>query len=183
MKVVRDDHDSEPLLGQRPDEVQHLPRLRHAEGGRRLVEDDDARVPHHRLRHRHGLTLPAREAGNSLPDGLQRRHGQALERLARAPLHRRLVQHDAAEQPLAAEEHVRHHVEVVRERQVLVDDLDPEPSGVARAVDVDRLALDQNLALVERVNPAIPLISVDFPAPLSPTRAMTSPGSTSKSTL
>ena len=35
--------------------------------------------------------------------------------------------------PLAAEEHVLHDVEVVAQREVLVDDLDAERAGVARA--------------------------------------------------
>ena len=36
---------------------------------------------------------------------------------------------------LAAEEHVLHDVEVVAEREVLVNDLDAERGRVARAVD------------------------------------------------
>ena len=54
---------------------------------------------------------------------------------------------------LAPEEHVGDDVEVVGEREILVHDLDPELGGVARAVDVDRLALEEDLALVERVDP------------------------------
>ena len=54
--------------------------------------------------------------------------------------------------PLAPEEHVGDDVEVVGEREVLVHDLDPEPGGVARAVDVDALALEAHLAFVERVD-------------------------------
>ena len=47
-----------------------------------------------------------------------------------------------------AEEHVLDDVEVVAQRQVLVDRRDPECLGVARAVQVDRLALPQDLAPV-----------------------------------
>ena len=57
-----------------------------------------------------------------------------------------------ASNPLPAQEHVGHDVEVVGEREILVDDLDAEPGGVAGAVDVDRLALVAHLALVERVD-------------------------------
>ena len=50
---------------------------------------------------------------------------------------------------LAAEIHVLDDVEVVAEREVLVDDLDPEPDRVLRARDVDGVALEEDLALVE----------------------------------
>ena len=49
---------------------------------------------------------------------------------------------------LAAEVHVLDDVEVVAEREILVDDLDPEPRGVLRPVDVHLLALEQDLAAV-----------------------------------
>ena len=42
VEVVRDEDDREPLLGEAAHEVEHLPRLRDAERGRRLVEDHDA---------------------------------------------------------------------------------------------------------------------------------------------
>ena len=54
--------------------------------------------------------------------------------------------------PLAAEEHVLDDVEVVAEREVLVDDLDAELAGVGRAVDRHRLAVEQHLAAVDRVD-------------------------------
>ena len=49
---------------------------------------------------------------------------------------------------LAAEVHVLDDVEVVAEREILVDDLDPELGGVLRAVDRDRLAVEEDLAAV-----------------------------------
>ena len=51
---------------------------------------------------------------------------------------------------LTAEVHVLDDVEVVAEREILVDDLDPEPGGVLRAVDRDRLPVEEDLALVGR---------------------------------
>ena len=51
---------------------------------------------------------------------------------------------DEAALALPAEEHVLDDVEVVAEREVLVDDLDAEGGGVARAVDVDRLAVEED---------------------------------------
>ena len=78
---------------------------------------------------------------------------EALHRLARLRLHlgsRRTLERVVR---LAAEVHVLDDVEVVAEREVLVDDLDPEPGGVLRAVDRDRLAVEEHLALVDRVDP------------------------------
>ena len=55
---------------------------------------------------------------------------------------------------LPAEEHVLDDVQVVAEREVLVDDLDAERGRVARAVDRHRLALEEEVARVDRVDPA-----------------------------
>ena len=72
VEVVGDEDDGEPLLGEPPDEVEHLPRLGDAERGRRLVEDDDAGVPHHGTADRDGLALAAREARDLLSDRADR---------------------------------------------------------------------------------------------------------------
>ena len=52
---------------------------------------------------------------------------------------------------LASQVHVLHDVEVVAQREILVDDLDPEPRGVLRPVDLDLMALEDDLAAVRRV--------------------------------
>jgi hypothetical protein len=156
VEVVRDEHDGQPALRQPAHEVEHLARLRDAERRRGLVEDHDLRVPHHRLGDGDGLALSSREPGDRLAHGAQRRHGEAVERRTRLLLHRRLVEH-RARHLLAPEVHVRDHVEVVREREILVHDLDPELGRVAGAVDRDRPAVEADLALVERVDPGDPL--------------------------
>ena len=61
---------------------------------------------------------------------------ERLQRLGRALLHHRLLEPLERVVRLAAEEHVLDDVEVVAEREILVDDLDPEPGGVLRAGDV-----------------------------------------------
>ena len=127
-------------------------RLGDAERGRRLVEDDDAGVPHHRASDRDRLTLAARQARDRLTDRADRRHAKALQRLGRPGLHRRLLEAPETVVDLAAEVHVLHDVEVVAQREVLVDDLDPEPGGVLRPVDRDLLAVEVDLAGVERVD-------------------------------
>ena len=151
VQVVRDQDDPEALLGQPVDEREHLLRLRDAEGRGRLVEDDEPRVPHHRARDRDRLPLAARERRDRLPDRANRRDAEARERLARLRLHRGLPQ-DLEPVRLAAEVHVLDDVEVVAEREILVDDLDPELRRVLRAADRDRLAVEQHLAVVHPVD-------------------------------
>jgi hypothetical protein len=51
------------------------------------------------------------------------------------------------------EEHVRDDVEVVAQRQVLVDRRDPERLGVTRAVEVDRLPFPHDLPAIRSPQP------------------------------
>ena len=55
---------------------------------------------------------------------------------------------------LPAEEHVLHDVEVVAQREVLIDDLDAELGRVTGGVDRDRLAVEAVLAGVGGVDAA-----------------------------
>ena len=123
-----------------------------AERGGRLVEDHELGVPHHGLGDRHGLALAAGEAGDGLAHGAQRGDGEALQRLARLGLHRGLVELAHPVDQLAAEVHVLDDVQVVAQREVLVDDLDAEVRRVLRAVDAHRLALEADLPAVDRVD-------------------------------
>ena len=69
-----------------------------------------------------------------------------LHRLGRPRLHLGLLEPLEDVVRLAAEVHVLDDVEVVAQREILVDDLDPELGGVLRAVDRDRLAVEEDLA-------------------------------------
>ena len=75
-----------------------------------------------------------------------------FERLGRLRLHDRLLQALEPVVHLAAEVHVLDDVQVVAEREVLVDDLDAEARRVLRPVDRDRPRLEQDLAGVGRVD-------------------------------
>jgi hypothetical protein len=123
-----------------------------AERGRRLVEDHHLGVPHHGLCHGHGLALAAGQAGHALAHGPQRGHRETLQRLLGPCLHRDLVQPAEAGGGLAPEVHVLHHVEVVGEREVLIDDLDPEPRGVLGPVHLHHFPVEDDLALVDRMD-------------------------------
>jgi hypothetical protein len=65
---------------------------------------------------------------------------------------------------------------------VLVDDRDAEPGGVARVDAVDGLARNTIDPASGRIVPVATFISVDLPAPFSPSSAWTSPGRTSRET-
>ena len=77
---------------------------------------------------------------------------ETLERLRRALLHHRLLKPEEEVPDLAAEVHVLDDVEVVAQREILVHDLDPELGRVLRAVDRDRLAVEEDLAGVVAVD-------------------------------
>src|SRR4051794_33228457 len=57
--VVADEHHAEALVGQAPDQFEHLLGLRHTERGGGLVEEDDLALPEHRLGDGHRLPLAA----------------------------------------------------------------------------------------------------------------------------
>src|SRR5215470_4210723 len=150
VQVVGDDHHRQPAIAEPFDQVQHLPGLHHPEGGGGLVKQHQLGVPHHRLGHRNRLPLTFRERGHRLPDRAHRGHPQGGQGLARLYLHRVLVE-QAAAQSFPAEEHVLDDVQVVGQRQILVDGLDPERGGVPGAPDVYQSPLEEDLTMVRLV--------------------------------
>ena len=140
----------------------------------RLVHDDDAGVGGDRPRHGdHLLDAEAELAERTLDVGHDAVPREDLFRLAVHP-----AQVDRAEAVrLAAEEHVAGHRELRREVHLLVDRLDAgqlrrrEASGSAPPV-LGSAPPPRRAG----TRPVMSLISVDLPAPFSPTRACTSPG-------
>ena len=126
---------------------EHLLGLGDAEGGGRLVEDDDARLLEHGAGDRDGLALAAGEGRDLLAHRLHGAHRERAQGVGGLPLHAALVE-GAELRLLAAEEHVLHDVEVVAQREVLVHDLDAEARRIARGVQGDRLAVEADVALV-----------------------------------
>ena len=113
---------------------------------------DELGVPHHGLGHGDRLTLAAGEAGDRLADGADRGHGEAASvswALASIAVSSRRRAPSTSSRP-------RYMFwttsRLSREREVLVDDLDPEPRGVLGPVDVHGLALEADLAAVDRVD-------------------------------
>ncbi len=148
---MADQDDAEAALAQPLDEVQDLRGLLDAEGGGRFVEDDDPGVADQGAGDGDHLALAAGEGGDRDPHARDADR-QGVQEFLGAPLHGDLVQGAAAAQ-LAAEEEVGDDVEVVAEREVLVDGRDAEGLGVLGAADPDRAALPGDGALVDGVDP------------------------------
>src|ERR1700722_3398755 len=151
IQVVRDHQHRDAPAVQPRDQVEHHPGLGATERRGRLVEDDQLGVLHDRPGHRDGLPLAARQRTDRLPDGADRHHLQVLQRLLRRQLHADLIELPVLDQ-LPAEEHVRDDVEVVAQREVLVNGRDAEAGRVLRRVQVDLLALPEHLAVIRRVD-------------------------------
>ena len=64
-----------------------------------------------------------------------------------------LVEEDASVQALTPEEHVLHDVQVVTEREILVDGLDAERGGLAGRANPDRLPVPEDLPVLRSVDP------------------------------
>ena len=114
------------------------------ERGGRLVHDQDAGVEMDRAGDGDRLALAAGERGHRLLEaaevGIEPPH-----HLARLRLHRGVVERAPAGAEFAAEVEVRGRVDVIGERQRLVDRLDAVGLGVARVVDRRFLAVDEDL--------------------------------------
>ena len=127
------------------DELADLGRLGRPEGRRRLVHDQDPGVEVDRPGDGHRLALATRQRldrGLEVPEP----RVEAAHDLAGRGLHRGVVERPEARGQLAAEEQVGRRVHVVRQRERLVDRLDPQGLRVARVVDRDLLAVDEDLA-------------------------------------
>src|SRR5262245_44229940 len=135
------------------DEVEHLPRLLDAERRGRLVHDHEAARPHRGAGDGDALPLAAGEALDR--DG-HRLHAdpELVEVALRFTAHRPFV--EPPEQPpdgtadpaLAPEVHVGCDVESGRDREVLVDGLDPELARVARRPKRGARAVEPDLARI-----------------------------------
>ncbi len=172
LEVVRDEDDRSPRGRQSPDRLEQPLGLVAREGGRRLVHQKQAGVPGDR----------AEDLDLLLLGGAERAH----DRQRVEPEARPLVQlvetaanlagaDDARGVRLDPEHHVLDHGARRHERDLLGDRRDARVECVARSVEGDVAAVDEQLALVGRVTPPITFDSVDFPAPFSPTRPWTCP--------
>ena len=133
--------------------------LADAERCGRLVEDHDLRAERGRPGDGHGLALAAGQGLDGLGHGLQRRDAERLDLFLGPPRMPFLSSMRNTEprkpgQPLlAAEVEVARDVERGGDGEVLVDRLDAGLAGVLRVLELDRLAVDEDLAGIGHVRP------------------------------
>ena len=151
LEVVRDEHDRRPRGRQRPDRLEQPLGLVAREGGGRLVHQEQARVAGDRAEDLDLLLLGgAQRADDRLRVEPEARPlvelVEAAAQLARAD--------DARGVRLDPEHHVLDHGARRHERDLLGDRRDSRVERVARRVERDLAAVDEQLALVGAVHAA-----------------------------
>ena len=145
VEAVRDVDDRDVALLEQPHDAVEVVDLCVRQRRGRLVEDEQACVGGEAPREHHQPPLRDAEAGDERI-GVQPR-AEHLEGVARLAAQALAVDEDSRLRRIAqAELDVLGHGQVGHVGELLVDDRDAELRGVARAVDGDRLAVDQDLA-------------------------------------
>ena len=145
MQVVADQEDADALALELEDQLGDLPGLGGAQRRRGLVHDQHAGIEIDRPRNRDRLALAAGKRFHRLLEAAEMRVEPA-HHLAGLGLHGRIVERAPGRQQFAPEEDVGGGIDIVGERERLVDRLDAIALGIARASDRDRLAIDPDLA-------------------------------------
>ena len=142
------------------------------QGRRRLVQDEDAALPAQRLGDRHQLPFgEAERSHRPVRVGVKvelGKHG------ARGVAHARAIDHGQRPEPPhreIAERNVLGDRQRRHQPQLLRDGDDAGSDGVARARKVPHRAVDRTVPRSGRQTPPRMRISVDLPAPFSPTTA------------
>ena len=166
------------------DQLEAAPGLLHAERGERLVEEDQPAAPVHEAAQLDRLALAAREVldrgadrGDAGADVGERRSVSAC--IARSRRNRKPSSLRCSSRPMKK---LATTSTLGQRREVLVDRLDAQRLGLGRALEGHLAALEQIRPADGSGAPARILIRVDLPAPLSPSRASTSPARMSKQT-
>jgi hypothetical protein len=142
---VGDEDDRQPLPCHAAKRLEQPLRLGPGQHRRRLVEDEDARVPVERLEDFHPLPFPHRERGHPRL-GLHRQAEFLRQRHEpRAPL-RPAASH--AQERLGAQHHVVQHRQVARQREMLVHHADARLDRRAGTARRKLLPEDLHAALV-----------------------------------
>ena len=146
VQLVADEDDAATALGETPQQQEDLFRLLRREDGRRLVQDEDARVAIERLEDLDALLLADRQSRH-LGVGIDveaERGGQ----LADPATCLRPVKKSDSTHGLVAEDDVLRDSQHRNEHEVLMDHADPACDRIRWAGDLRRLAIQQDLTLV-----------------------------------
>src|SRR5574337_926678 len=153
-QAVADQDDGDAVLLQGANEVEHVLALANRKCCGRLVHDDELGVEGERPGDGDRLLLAPRELAGDLQDGgnarAEPRHhlfGFAAHAFRIDELH---AQHAARQFP--AEKDVRGDVAHAREREILIDHLDPGLADLARVLADERNAVEADVAFVGRVD-------------------------------
>jgi hypothetical protein len=173
---VRDEQHRGARGAQRAHHLEQPGHLGRGQRRGRLVHHDHPGVQRQRLGDLHDLLVgdgqPAADPARVEP------HAEPGKQFCGLRVHPAPVDAPPGHQRLAAHEDVLGHGQVGEQRWFLVDDRDPGPGG-GRAVQGDRLPVDQQRPAVRLVHPARIFTTVDLPAPFSPTSAWASPADSS----
>ena len=148
---MRDEEDRHALFGQLAHDAEELVALLRREHRRGLVQDQDAGVPVERLDDLDALLDAHWQV-------LDERLGVQVEVVLVRELRHPLcggppVEHTAHARLLHAQDDVLGHREDRDEHEMLVHHADAERDGIVRAVDRDRSAADEDLALIRPQQP------------------------------
>ena len=151
VQLVRDEDDRHPLGDEAAEDLEELDGLLRRQHGGRLVEDEDVGAAVQRLEDLDALLLTDRD----VPDARARVDVEAelIGELADAALGGGRVEQHAVPARLRREHDVLgdgHHRD---QHEVLVHHPDPCVDRVVRRAELDRLAVEQDLALVGPVEP------------------------------
>ncbi len=150
VEAVRDEDEGSALVAQAAGHGEEALDLDPAEGGGRLVHDEEPRLEGDRLGDLDDLLV-----GDGQAPGRSARvevDAQPAEEALRLGVHRRPVDAAAAAEELAPHEDVLHDREVGEERRLLVDHRDACVLGVGRRAEVDAVATEQEVAAVAAVH-------------------------------
>ena len=173
LEVVRDEHDRSPRGGQRPDRLEQPLGLVAREGRGRLVHQEQPGVPGDRAQDLDLLLL----GGAQRADDRLRVEPEArpLVELVEAAAHLARAD-DARGVRLDPEHHVLDHRAGRHERDLLGDRRDSRVECVARRVERDVAAVDEQLALVGPVHAADHLGERRLPGAVLADEAVDVPG-------
>ena len=146
VQLVADEDDAVTLVGEPPKDAEDLLRLLGRQDRGRFVEDEDLRVAVEDLQDLDPL-LPADRQRADLRVGIDL-EAEAPAEVADPPARLLAVEEDRVGHRLLAEQDVLGDREDGNQHEVLVDHVDAAGDGVGRAGDRDRLAVEQDLALV-----------------------------------
>ena len=146
-----DEDDADAAARDVADQLEDGLDLLGSERGRGLVEDEHLRVEGDGSRDGNGLALATGQRGDALI-GLPDADMQALKMARGLGVHD-LVVHPASPAVVrfTAKEQVRRDIQVVAQRQILVDHLDTVSTGRSRPGQRERLAIDEDTAGVRHL--------------------------------